>query len=237
MKSFFLASTFLAASAFVANAATVTVTSVSGVWSSGVQTNGNAPTGIGTSSISWGIPVTPRLYSGYTFAATGVPFSPVAESTFTFGTLTHNNFPIYAPSLSSAVLDLTVAVDIGGTSQNLTAQYLFSHNETTNTAGTCPAGSVTVCDDIVSFSPIYSSFDTINVDGVEYTFVLDNFVNSDGVSVSNFLTAEGQANTAQLVGRFTSEIPLPAVPVPAAFPLLVGAIGALGFVARRKRAA
>ena len=237
MKRFLLASTVFVASACATNAATVTVTSVSGIWSSGVQTDGNAPAGLGTSSISWGIPVTAGLYSGYTFAAAAVPFSPQAETTFTFGTLTHENFPIYAPSLTSAVLNLAVTVDIDGVNQILTAQYSFVHNETPNTAGTCPAGSTTVCDDVVSFSPIASSFDTIDVDGVLYTFLLDNFVNAKGVTVTNFLTAEDQSNTAQLVGRFTSEIPVSPVPVPAALPLLFGAIGALGLAARRRKSA
>src|SRR5690606_3527302 len=106
-----------------------------------------------------------------------------------------------------------------GFSHVLTASYQFNHTETPNDE-VCPVGSVTKCDDIVSFSLIDDSFSTIEYDGATYSFVLENFVTADGKPVSNFLTKENYANSALLVGSFTVERPdipetPPAVPVPA----------------------
>lgn len=227
----------LAGLSFATASSAATVTGVTGIWSSAVNSNGGSVAGVGTSELSWGVPAG-YGYSGYSFVSSSVPFSPVPESQFTFGTFVHRNFPVYPPSLSSAVLDLSIAVDIDGTGYTLSASYLFEHEETPNTAGTCPAGSVTVCDDIVKFSAITDSFDTVMVDGVEYTFLLDNFVTAAGDPVSEFMTWEGYSNQALLVGRFTSEIPTPApVPLPASLPLLAAGLGLFGAIRARRKAA
>ena len=224
-------------SASFASAATVTVTDVVGIWSSATKDDGTSAAGVGTSAITWGTPAGSG-YSGYVFEGATVPFSPAPETQFAFGKFTHRNFPVYPPALASAVLDLSITVLVDGESHTLGASYQFTHDETPNTAGTCPVGSVSVCDDIVSFAPIANSFDTVEVDGIKYTFLLDNFVNSMGVPVDRFLTQENAANVAELVGRFTSEIPaVPAVPVPAALPLLMAGLGAFGVVRSRRKAA
>ncbi len=218
----------------------VTVTSVVGTWSNTTQdgTGSGSVFGQGTSVISWGQPTNQQLnnpdlkQSQYIFTPNTTPISTTAESPFIFGTLTHENWTIFAPSLLTAQLNLTIGFEIDGVEQTpLSASYLFTHNETPNSSP-CGFSSTSVCDDIVTFAPIASSFGTIDVNGTLFTFVLDNFQNPLGTNVSAFQTLEANSNQAFLVGRWTSEVPI--VPLPAAAWLMLAGIGGLGLMARRR---
>ena len=225
-----------AVSAFSASAAIVTVDSITGVWSTATLESGGAPSGVGTKRITWGTS-TGYGRSSYVFEAASTPFSPLPETQFTFGEFTHNNFPVTGNALTSAVLSLAIGVSIDGVGHTLEASYLFTHNETPN-QWPCLSGSVSVCDDIVSFTPIVNSFDTVDVDGTEYTFLLDNFIDEDGNPVNSFWTQERRTNSASLVGRFTAELPTenpPPVPLPASILLLGAGLGGAGALSRFRR--
>ena len=69
--------------------------------------------------------------SSYDFDAAATPIDDAA-SPFYVGDFTHNNNPIYPPSLTSADLMVTITGDIDGTAFSLTSTFTFAHNETTN---------------------------------------------------------------------------------------------------------
>lgn len=182
-----------------------------------ITTAGN---GTGTASMSWGVGVGGGPQSGYVFQTVANPFSgnvPPNTGNFLLGTFTHNNFPIFAPSLASAVLTLTADIKVDGVSQgSLDFLYDFTHDETPNTGG----GNC--CDDIVTiaFNDLSDSF---LVDGVMYTM---NIVDGS----SNFSTVEGQANSFSIAANITAS----AVPNAATIALFGMGLLAFGAVGRRK---
>ncbi|MFV0475177.1 MAG: THxN family PEP-CTERM protein [Pikeienuella sp.] len=216
-----------------AQAATVEINSISAEW-----VNVNPNTGISNfgNVLLWG---NGGQQSGYVFDAT-MP-GPVASNPFLLGDFTHNNFPITGATLSSADLKLSVNVTVvsdSGVAQtvDLAPTYTVNHNETPNTASTCSGDSVP-CDDIVTFGNIWDGSATVTVDGVEYSFVLAGFSQDGGATlVDAFRTIEGQSNTAGLWASF-STAPVSAVPLPAAGFMLLGAMGGLGALRLRRKAA
>ena len=222
--------------AFSAEAAQVSLTDISGVWSAATLNNGGAPSGLGTSAISWGVPDTPKGQSGYTFDAAAPASDLVADTPFAFGQFTHSNFPIYDPSLVSAQLSLSFDLVVDGVAQTLNATYTFNHTETPN-----DGGGNNCCNDLVEFLTSAVSFDSVTIGGVEYTFKLDGFVTDAGKPVSFFSTEEGKRNTATLVGRFTTVEPVDPGPSPVPLPLPVAMLGfgvtGLGVLGKLRRKA
>jgi hypothetical protein len=117
--------------------------------------------------------------------------------------------------------------------------------ETDNVGGQCPAGSVSVCDDVFNFPTLDTDL-FFSFDGIDYVLHLRGLVNANGTAACtpdpnnpgfvNCLTAEGVAND-----RFVqvSLEQLTVVPAPASL-LLVG-LGLVGAgvlpLIRRRRAA
>lgn len=209
----------------------VFITSVTGVWTA---TEGAATAGIGTNSISWGDPATPDGPSGYTFVGaappTAGPFGPDVD--FALGEFTHNNFPVFPPSITEATLEVETTGTVDGEAFALTSTFIFDHFETPNNGDPCAAGGDQPCPDLVTPTLNTGASESITVEGVDYFISVSGFMGMDG----GFLTLEGESNTATLVGSFTADVP-PAVPLPAAGWMLLAGVGGLAALRRRKKAA
>lgn len=221
-----------------ANALQVTINSVSGSWSA--VTGGGSPSGIGTNTLSWGVPSNSGgEQSSYVFDGVAPPVAGPFDAgvIFDLGEFTHNNYTITAAggSITGAQLAVTVNGTLGS-SQNftLTSFFDFAHNETDNNPSgynNCSFGGDEPCPDIVTPTNHVFGSDTIDIGGVEYMIAVTGF---DGIG-SHFQTLEGKSNDATLQATFTTKASV--VPVPAGLPLLVSALGLVGFVARRRRRA
>lgn len=237
--------TLVAGAAPAQAAVQIFVDSVVGTWT---DTDPGFPgvTGQGTNRIRWGVPATSSGKSGYDFIGVAPPSTgPYAlDTAFNLGTFRHLNYPIYDPTLHSATLEIAyiigVDTDMNGTREqtfNLTSTYEFVHDETPNVRGQCPAGSRSICDDVVTFALNPTATDSFVIDGVEYILAISGFL-VDGDTVDTFLTKEDKKNAAKLKGIVTArDIPVEPVPVPAALPLFVTGLAAIAAAARRRSAA
>jgi hypothetical protein len=221
------------------SAATLTINSVTGVWQNSVDAEGNPVSGEGTNAINWGVSAG-QGQSGYVFEGAAPPaLTATDEVDFTLGEFTHNNFPVFPPSLSS--VDLLVTLNVEGFG-DITSLYEFTHTETPNRSDPCDfAGAngqgvnANGCADQVEATLNLASSDTFTIDDVEFVFNVTGF-QVGSTLFDSFLTVEGQSNNAQLVGSFVaadSLAPAP-VPLPASGLLLLGGLGLAGFAGRRK---
>ena len=216
-----------------ASALTITVTDVKGTWTDTSPVAGIS--GLGSSTISWGNPVGGGGKSSYTFdGVTPPPQGPFnVGEVFSIGEFIHNNQPITGTTLQTAelTLDWKITINNGSTLDvEGTSVYDFSHNETPNNAGSCPPGSVSICDDIVTFDLNEEESDVFTFNGEQYIFTISSFL-VGGSPVMDFLTQEGKENKAFLQGSVN------VVPVPAAVWLLGSAVAGLGVAGWRKRRA
>jgi hypothetical protein len=227
-----LAAALMISTSSVDAAPTISFNSASGTWVSSVP----GVTGLNTDTISWGTS-TGSGQSSYNFTGTAPP--PITDiplnTLFNLGEFTHNNQPITGTVLQSAVLqvdwDLNI-VDGGATNVTGSTQYTFLHNETPNTPGSCPPGSGSVCDDIVTFQINPSATDTIDIGGVDYVVAISGFL-IGGSPASQFMTLEGQSNTAVLQGIVTQRTSV--VPIPGAVWLFGTALAGLGLTGWRRK--
>ncbi|MQX36445.1 THxN family PEP-CTERM protein [Roseospira navarrensis] len=199
-----------------ANAAVLTISDIVAEWS-------NPAPGSGIAINNGGDPITARWgnstgfgQSGYDFSATVPPAVGLdAGDTFTLGEFKHINYPITGTTLSSIDLDIKFVTDQG----DIFTKYTFNHNETTNTAP-CLPGSATVCDDVVTAAANSGTSQTFFIDGTQYMLDITGF-QVGGTTFSEWLTAEGGVNTANL------QASLNVVPLPAAAWFMLTALGGL----------
>lgn len=180
----------------------------------------------GNEEIQFGDPASNAGPSGYLFEG-AAPGEFVVETgdIFSLGDFTHTNQPVWN-SITGAQLNITTDLMINGVLLGEGPfSFSFLHNETTNACDT--AADPDCANDLVSFSSLETS-DSFFVDGIEYTLDLIGF-SVDGVFTTEFSTIEGQINTAQLLGTFTTT---ESVPAPPAFVLL--ALGLVGVALSRR---
>lgn len=204
-------------------ASAVDITNISGNWTS--VTGGENLQGLNTNQINWGgSDQSLHEKSGYRFNPAPNLFNIDPDTNFILGTFTHINKPITSgTSITQAVLAVTLTIP--NVVENLSLSYIFNHNETPNTFGQCPAGSASVCDDIVTAAsnPVVTQMFTIN--GNEYTLTIRGF-EVNGSTFAKFMTKEDANNSAYLVAQISAPVQTP-VPEPGTY-LLLGTT--LGFV-------
>ena len=247
------AASALALAAGTADAATITVASVAGQWIG--WTGGDESVNIvdgNPTTIRWGALDTPNkkgAKSGYDFFGLMPPETVFEhDQSIVVGEFTHLNYsiPKYA-AIAQATLQVVFSFWLDSDSKDdaslrtITSTFLFDHTETPNEGrnGMCPNGIATWtginekgCADLVVASTNPATSTSIMIDGSEYRFDVTGFM-IGGVPMQQFWTHEGKTNTAQLTARFTYVAP---VPVPAAGLLLLGGIGVLGALSRRRKA-
>ncbi|MEO3751463.1 lamin tail domain-containing protein [Streptomyces sp. B6B3] len=146
-------------------------------------------TGLGTDHVRWGN-VADGAKSGYVFRG-GTVEVQLDGTEFTLGTFTHENFPIPALPTPQFDVDLTVRVEFeDGTTSDFS--FRFHHNETPN-EGPAP-------EDLVDL-PTFVSPEEVTVDGQKYQVVISGF-KQNGQIVRQFVSAEGGANSADVVALF-----------------------------------
>lgn len=179
-----------------------------------------------TKSVRWGWGTTEAGQSGYDFTAESIGPSGLEVSAngtaFGLGTFKHLNYPVTTyfdnPFLKS--IDLQITFNIEGFGY-IVSTYLFAHKETPN-SGTCPDGSVSTCDDIVTVTKNPSGTKSVTIDDTTYYLAIAGF-QVDGETFTDWLTQENATNTATLQATLTSTV----VPLPAAVWFMLTAIGGL----------
>lgn len=174
--------------------------SSSGVWTD--VDGGSNVNGEGSNEVKWGNS-TGYGQSGLKFDAVGI--QTFNENTkFLLGTLTHLNWPI-SNAANGATLRITLSFSEPQILPNPTFDYYFNIEETPNN-GNCAYGGN--CNDKITFPASYGST-VITIDDIQYTLVIDGFVNSYGcgslgTTLNYFITEEFKNNTAYLVGHLSS---------------------------------
>jgi hypothetical protein len=231
-----------------ADAATVTFTNLFGTWQNQSPTGTVGGSGTTAPTIRWGDPATTAGQSGYNFVSAATPLSvvvpPSPSPSFTLGTFTHLNFPVFDPVLSSVQLKLTtdIAVDSNPIG-NFTFLFDFTHDETTNNASPCPYGgannqgvNINGCADRVTLA-VNSGTAGFTIGSDTYTIAIESF-QVGGSPVTQFLTVENRSNSAELNARVRLRSDViggdpNAIPTPAALSLF--GLGLLGLAVLRRQ--
>ncbi len=226
-----------------AGAATISLQDVTGTWGDATGNPSNL-TGLGTSSVGWGVPFySPAGHqSGYDFV--GHSSNSISANTdFALGTFTHHNNPIVSGgSISGIKLSVSFNVSFDGSpEQTFNSVFDFSHLETNNLAPTCADGgangqgvNANGCADRVMATVNPTLTQEFTFGNQVYTLTLSGFLR-DGLPFDELWTMEEASNSALLLASFAvRDLPPAPVPLPAAGLLLGGAIAAMGLAAKRR---
>ena len=192
--------------------------------------------GTDVASISWGN--APGDNSSYEIAGNGpnnfdFPDTPGGMTDFiVIGNFTHFNNVITGTSLGSVGLNLGLRILNGDIFED-TFQFLFTHNETPNVAGSCPDGprgpSTSVCDDIIQITE--PSPQTFMYAGMLFDIDLSFFLADDFTPSDSVQTEENSDNVRRLAVKITKL----AVPEPATLGMLGLGLLFLAAVSRTSR--
>lgn len=203
-----------------------TVTNISASWLNPDPSNISIDNDGNTVSARWGQPVSwPWRQSGYDFRARTTPSDLDAGDSFWIGRFTHRNYPITGTTLSSISLSVTFEGFIKGSNTpfQVTSLFNFEHDETPNVWGSCPAGSSSTCDDVVTATLNEGASQSVVVDGMKYLFTIGGFMVGDQ-QFEHWLTKEHKKNKSYLL----ASLEVHPVPLPAAAWFLITALGGLG---------
>lgn len=255
MKTSILTCAFLVSTAVASNAATFTG-SAQGAWTSVDGTFGYATsTASDSATVTWGVewvstvPETTTAIAAYVNQTApdsnymkfsyGSGWSSSAGGIFSLGTLEYENGTSYATSHDFEGASLTIDVGLSNPSFGglLSFEYAFDVLTTTNNGVSVPDDADTL---VAKQAPSAKYF---TVGGQRYMLEILGLSTDGGSTFANEFTVYeawqgGQWHDvdparADVYARITPAV----VPVPASLPLLLGAMGAVGYLSRRKRKA
>src|SRR3990170_1710579 len=187
-----------------------TLGTVSGTWSNlvGAGATGTFQTVGGENQVLWGVS-TGQGQSGLGFTPNpSLPISFPVGQEFEIGTLRHFNRPIFAPAATA--VDLTIGLGLTVPPGSPSFTFTLSIQETPNVAP-CAFPSATPCADKITFPGAFST-QTFTTSGLTVTLTIVGFRTSPGGPLlADFISNEGQTNSALLFGRITAiiqEVPI-----------------------------
>lgn len=190
---------------------------------------------VGSEEIRWGDSVSgnsdPTAQSGLRFST--APKQAITQGvTFTLGTLTYYNNPVY-DAISSVSFSVSPALIVDDTPL-ATGPFTFgiSVDETPNggNPAACPYPSQIACSDRISIKT-GAATQVFQLGDQTLTLYIDGFLDQNLVPQSGFIAQEQESTTATLIAHFDVASP---VPEPASWAMMVVGFGALGGAMRRR---
>lgn len=181
----------------------------------------------GTADFNWGIPATTKFDNEFSFD--GYSFTDVEENTpFALGNFSYRNGSTYFSSGINGV-DLSLFLTFTDpVSFNNAFDFNFQITNTPNTTGDAVQDG-----DIVTAMNTYTPT-TFTYSGIDYTLNLLGFSSDEGTTIrTDFSSAEGAVQEAQLIAQITSDIQN--VPEPGIISLLTLGLLTLGGTALTRR--
>jgi hypothetical protein len=157
---------------------------------------------------------------------------------FSLGTLSyHNSSTTGNNEFVTVNLGITPSITFDLTPITAMSSYLFTIDNTNNTAGTCVFPGGDPCADQVKITAVSGGLETFVIGGQTLRLFVDGFLDSSGHLQSTFIGSENTTTTATLVGRFDlTTNTTPGAPEPASWALMLVGFGGLGAMLRRRHA-
>jgi hypothetical protein len=210
-----------------AAAGPISLTGATGAWTNPVGGSNVTEFDLfGTDVVLWG---GLNGFSGYRFTPTGDVSNLAIGSPFALGAFTHVNMPITDDAITA--VDYRLSFNLTGVGAPIELLLQFQHDETDNDPSTCFAGSISVCDDIVTTSLPLAPLWMAEAAPFRSFRVLGFSQDGGHTFASQFFSPERGSNTAMLYAQ-VEPAPIPN-PEPATF-VLFGTGLAVAVLARHR---